>query len=122
MGEVVHLWRFAVKGLDRDELRTVNLSPGLGFPNDRRWALQLEQLPPPSDDLETPPPTHFDPQCPTWIHKQCTSPVARNTLSWFTLLRQVLSVHLYCRRDSRFVRNYLRRRRRLLDCAPAKQR
>ncbi len=71
MGEVKHLWRFAVKGLDRDELRRVELSPGLGFPNDRRWALQLEKLPAPSDDPEMPPPTTFDPRAPVWIHKQC---------------------------------------------------
>jgi uncharacterized protein YcbX len=70
MGEVSNLWRFAVKGLDRDELHRVELLPGLGFPNDRRWALQLEQLPPASDDPDMPSPTHFDPLSPTWIHKQ----------------------------------------------------
>jgi hypothetical protein len=70
MGEVAHLWRFAVKGLDRDEFQRVELFPGRGFPNDRRWALQLEQLPRPSDHPELPIPTHFDPLAPTWMHKQ----------------------------------------------------
>ena len=36
---VVQLWRFAVKGLDYDELDTVRLRPKEGFPCDRRWAL-----------------------------------------------------------------------------------
>ena len=34
------LWRYAVKGLDRDALDLVKLDPGSGFPSDRRWALQ----------------------------------------------------------------------------------
>ena len=37
---VLHLWRYAVKGLDRDELASVHLSTNAGFPNDRRWAMR----------------------------------------------------------------------------------
>lgn len=70
MGEVTHLWRFAVKGLDRDEFPQVQLCAGLGFPNDRRWALQLQPLPQPSDNPELPAPTPFDPIAPAWMHKQ----------------------------------------------------
>jgi hypothetical protein len=74
MGEVTHLWRFAVKGLDRDQLHHVKLSPGIGFPNDRRWALQLVHPPPQSEDSEFPAPAAFDPLAPSWIHKQSASP------------------------------------------------
>ena len=63
---VQSLWRYAVKGLDRDELTDVTLRPGLGFPNDRRWAMQyIEQTEP------------FDPVKPQWVHK-------RNFLCAFT--------------------------------------
>ena len=92
MGEVTHLWRFAVKGLDRDELSRVELSPGRGFPNDRRWALQLDRLPPPQDDAEMPPPTHFDPRSPTWIHKQCAPSLCTPSI----LLCDVASTGAFC--------------------------
>mmetsp|Transcript_56833 Transcript_56833/g.130511 ORF Transcript_56833/g.130511 Transcript_56833/m.130511 type:complete len:301 (-) Transcript_56833:639-1541(-) len=39
---VTQLRRFAVKGLDYDELDSVKLESGGGFPNDRRWALHYE--------------------------------------------------------------------------------
>ena len=41
-GDVLSLWRFAVKGLDRDVLDSVTLQAADGFPSDRRWALQCE--------------------------------------------------------------------------------
>ena len=79
MGEVKHLWRFAVKGLDRDELHHVDLSPGSGFPNDRRWALQLQHLPPtPSEDESAPPLPAFDPRAPTWMHKRYAPDISRH--------------------------------------------
>ena len=57
--EVTHLHRFAVKGLDRDVLQSVTLQPGDAFPLDRRWALIRADR------------THqFDPDAPSWIHKQ----------------------------------------------------
>lgn len=37
---VTDLWRYGVKGLDRDVLDSVDLVPGAGFPKDRAWALQ----------------------------------------------------------------------------------
>jgi hypothetical protein len=101
MGEVASLWRFAVKGLDRDDLRRVELLPGKGFPNDRRWALQLEHLPPATGDPEMPLPTHFDPLHPKWIHKQCEpNSFAHRRSACITLRQQVLSVCVYCRRGA----------------------
>jgi len=43
MGEVIvtDLWRYAVKGLDRDELSSVELLTNAGFPKDRTWALHF---------------------------------------------------------------------------------
>ena len=40
---VVHLWRYAVKGLERDAPSSVTLELGAGFPADRRWALIFEE-------------------------------------------------------------------------------
>ena len=49
--------RFAVKGLERDELPSVDLSAGEGFPSDRRWALQFQDA------------KQFDAKQPEWLHK-----------------------------------------------------
>ena len=40
------LHRFAVKGLERDELPSVLLSANEGFPSDRRWALHFDDAKP----------------------------------------------------------------------------
>ena len=55
---VASLWRYAVKGLDRDKLTTVMLRPDFGFPNDRRFGLAYE------DATDT-----FDTKSPAWVHK-----------------------------------------------------
>lgn len=106
MGEVTHLWRFAVKGLDRDEFPQVQLSAGLGFPNDRRWALQLQPLPQPSDDPELPPPTPFDPSAPSWMHKQYR-PTAPLLSCSMTLSLQVLFVCIHGRRGAGCARDII---------------
>ena len=54
---VAHLWRYAVKGLDRDELLNAPLTPGSGFPSDRQWALHYEDG------------ARFHPVTPVWLHK-----------------------------------------------------
>ena len=60
---VLHLWRYAIKGLDRDELPSVSLVPGGGFPNDRRWAMHF-------DDDGTADAQDFDPTSSGgWLHK-----------------------------------------------------
>ena len=51
------LRRFAVKGLERDELPSVLLSANEGFPSDRRWALRFDDGKP------------FDATQPEWLHK-----------------------------------------------------
>lgn len=51
------LHRFAVKGLERDELPSVLLSANEGFPSDRRWALHFDDAKP------------FDHAKPEWLHK-----------------------------------------------------
>lgn len=51
------LHRFAVKGLERDELSSVLLSANEGFPSDRRWALHFDDAKP------------FDAAQPEWLHK-----------------------------------------------------
>ena len=60
------LYRYAVKGLDRDTFETVTLVPHRGLPKDREWALHFEQ-PPVTND----PDVHqgFDPHAPAWAHK-----------------------------------------------------
>lgn len=60
---VTHIWRYAVKGLDRDELPSVKLVPGDGIPGDRRWALHYEELP----DAKLA--GRFDPAASKWLHK-----------------------------------------------------
>lgn len=55
---IAALKRYAVKGLDHDELERVDLQVGGGFPHDRAWALQYEDA---SDA--------FEPTAPTWVHK-----------------------------------------------------
>ncbi len=70
MARVTHLWRYAVKGLDRDEIDCATLTPGLGLPHDREWALHLVELPV-SNDAEEEPVGRFDPEHPEWVHKQC---------------------------------------------------
>lgn len=60
-GEVIALWRFAVKGLDRDVLDAVTLQPADGFPSDRRWALQYAATVPEAGvEAE---------RAPVWLHK-----------------------------------------------------
>ncbi|KAJ1461767.1 MOSC domain-containing protein [Pelagophyceae sp. CCMP2097] len=56
LSSVAALHRFAVKGLERDELKDVRLEPGAAFPHDREWALRFAD----SDDSEAP---------PAWVHK-----------------------------------------------------
>ena len=51
------LHRFAVKGLERDELPSVLLRADEGFPSDRRWALRFDDAKP------------FDATQPEWLHK-----------------------------------------------------
>ena len=51
------LHRFAVKGLERDELPSVLLSANEGFPSDRRGALRFDDAKP------------FDATQPEWLHK-----------------------------------------------------
>ena len=56
---VTHLHRFAVKGLERDEMPSVTLAPGATMPHDREWAMlwadgKAEQ---------------FDSARPAWLHK-----------------------------------------------------
>jgi uncharacterized protein len=61
MGYVSQLWRFAVKGLDYDQLSTVQVSQGEGFPFDRRYALRYLKHP-----------SHVVPalkSAPLWQHK-----------------------------------------------------
>ena len=41
MAVVTDLWRYAVKGLDRDVFSCVELLPDAGFPKDRTWALHF---------------------------------------------------------------------------------
>ena len=55
---VVHLWRYAVKGLGRDSPTSVLLRPNEGLPADRRWALLLEEQG-----------GTFIPAAPAWLHK-----------------------------------------------------
>jgi hypothetical protein len=62
-GRVAHLWRYAVKGLDRDELDGVFLHPGDGFPSDRRWAFKF------TDEGDGAPPS-FDSSAMSWVHKK----------------------------------------------------
>ena len=54
---VLALHRFAVKGLERDELPSVQLNAGEGFPSDRRWALHFDEA------------KQFDAEQPEWLHK-----------------------------------------------------
>lgn len=60
-GRVISLSRWAVKGLSADSLRSVRLSPGATFPNDRRWALL---------DLESRGASEWDATAPQWLHKE----------------------------------------------------
>lgn len=60
---VRHLWRYAVKGLDRDELVSVHLSPNAGFPNDRRWAIRYADEAP-GEDVDSGLTNAND-----WVHK-----------------------------------------------------
>ena len=39
---ILHLWRYAIKGLDCDKLPSMSLVPGGGFPNDHRWAMHFD--------------------------------------------------------------------------------
>jgi hypothetical protein len=55
---VTHLHRFAVKGLGRDSLQNVVLTPGSTMPYDRQWAIKFRDSEP-----------AFDPVDPRWIHK-----------------------------------------------------
>ena len=61
------LYRYAIKGLDRDALETVALVPNRGLPNDREWALHFEE-PPDANDPDVPL-TRFHSQAPAWTHK-----------------------------------------------------
>ena len=61
------LYRYAVKGLDRDALETVALVPNRGLPKDREWALHFEE-PPIANDPDVPL-TRFHSQAPAWTHK-----------------------------------------------------
>ena len=63
---IAHIWRFAVKGLDRDELIESDLIAGSGLINDRRWAMHLRDPDAPALSLLE---TSFDPQSPKWLHK-----------------------------------------------------
>lgn len=56
-----NLWRYAIKGLDRDELPSCELKVGVGFPSDRCWALQF---------ADRPNKPIFSPSSPKWIHKE----------------------------------------------------
>lgn len=51
------IYRYPVKGLSANELPRVELSPGAGLPEDRRFALALAGTP-------------FDPMKPEWLHKK----------------------------------------------------
>lgn len=59
-GVIKGLHRFAVKGLERDVLSSCRLEVGGCFPADRSWALLR------SENMEK-----FDPQFPSWLHKEC---------------------------------------------------
>ena len=59
---VTRLLRYAVKGLGADTLRRVQLEPGSGFPNDRRWALRYVTS-------GTSPRGPAIPSAPGWRHK-----------------------------------------------------
>ena len=59
VARVEHLWRYAVKGLDRDELSAVELGEkNCTLPSDRRYALKYADSDP------------FDPCAPAWLHKK----------------------------------------------------
>ena len=58
VARVAALHRFAVKGLERDELTEARLVAGEAFASDRRYAMLF-------DDAE-----HFDAASPKWIHKK----------------------------------------------------
>ena len=70
--KVLRLWRYAVKGLDPDELPLARLKYRGGLPFDRNWALHFtpDALPSASDNPEAPV-SQFDPHKPQWVHKQC---------------------------------------------------
>jgi len=59
---VSSLDRYAVKGLERDELSHVDLTSGSAFPYDRAYALIFERNPGPDAGL-------YDPLAPSWLHK-----------------------------------------------------
>ena len=59
LGKITGLYRYPVKGLSGDALEKVQLAPGETFPDDRRFAL-----------LKTAASHAFDPQNPTWLHKE----------------------------------------------------
>ena len=54
--EVVDIRRYPVKGLSAEPLDRVVLSPGMGLPHDRRFAIAHGT-------------TDFDPERPAWLHK-----------------------------------------------------
>ena len=66
-GTIAQLWRYAVKGLDRDEFESVHLVTGSGLANDRRWAMHYRD-PDRSTSLALLE-TSFDPASPKWLHK-----------------------------------------------------
>lgn len=56
-GHVAAIFRHPVKGFTPEPLRTVELAPGQGFPNDRLWAVENG-------------PSGFDPDAPAFVPKQ----------------------------------------------------
>ncbi|MEO5336104.1 MAG: MOSC domain-containing protein [Magnetospirillum sp. WYHS-4] len=62
---VIRLSRYPVKGLSSDRLEAVDLTPGLGLPGDRRFALALES-------------TRFERDSPEWLPKTSFLMLARH--------------------------------------------
>jgi len=64
LGDIASLWRHPVKGLTPEPLDQAELSAGLCFPNDRRWAVEVG-------------PSGFDPASPAHISKMRFAVLAR---------------------------------------------
>lgn len=62
---VAALWRYPVKGLSPEPLETVTITPGEGFPGDRRFAIAHGN-------------TAFDPAHPEWMPKHNFLMLAKN--------------------------------------------
>lgn len=70
--EITGLYRYPVKGLTPEPLKTVPLSPGQTLPADRRYAIENG-------------PSGFDPAAPAWLPKTCFLMLQRD--EWLAALQ-----------------------------------